>query len=90
MNQLAPTIAQVFAPYFSTPRENPPPTICRRCDDVIDVDAHTLDDCEEVQQQAAIDADLAYNRDKAHRKNNEDFVRGMKLQMQQMDAGVLA
>jgi len=77
-----PTIAASIAHWM------PPPTICRRCDDVIDVDAHTLDDCESTQQQQAIAADLALDRDKAHRRNNEDFIRAMKLQIQQMDCGV--
>ena len=85
MNTMNPIFQRILeaAPYA-------PPTICRRCDDVIDVAAHTLDDCEDTQQAAAIAADLAYNRDKAHRKNNEDFARAMKLQMQQADCGVLS
>ncbi len=58
-----------------------PPVICRRCDDVIDVANHTLDDCEDTQQQAAIAADLAYNRDKAHRMNNEAFIKSMQFQI---------
>jgi len=65
-----------------------PPVICRRCDDVIDVADHTLEACEDTRQQAAIAADLAYNREKAHRANNEAFVRSMQLQMQQADCGL--
>lgn len=83
MNQLNPVIAQALAPWT-------PPTICRRCDDVIDAEAHTLGDCDAAQQNAAIAADLAYNQDKAHRRNNDDFARALKFQAQQMDCGVLA
>ena len=58
-----------------------PPTICRRCDDVIDVAAHTLADCESTQQEKALAADLAANYDKAHRANNEAFARAMQVQI---------
>ena len=58
-----------------------PPTICRRCDDVIDAEDHTLSDCETSQQAQAIAADLAYNEDKANRLNNEAFARAMQDQI---------
>ena len=69
-----PVIAQALAPWT-------PPTICRRCDDVIDAEAHTLGDCDAAQQNAAIAADLAYNQDKAHRLNNEAFIAAMQRQI---------
>ena len=56
MNQLHPTIAASIAHWT-------PPTLCRRCDDVIDVKAHTLDDCEASQQ---------------HQANNEAFVKELQ------------
>jgi len=79
MTNLHPTIAQVFAPYFA-----PPPVICRKCETPLI--EQPIDMCCEL---AAINADMALDRDKAHRRNNEDFVRAMKLQIQQMDAGVM-
>jgi len=88
MSDLHPTIAQVFAPYIKP--LSTAPVICRRCDDVIDAKSHTLDDCESTQQEKAIAADLALDRGKAHRRNNEDFARALKFQAQLMDAGVLS
>lgn len=74
MNHVHPT----FAPFLASIA---PPIICRRCDDVIDVAAHTLGDCETSQQAQAIAADLALNEDKAHRMNNEAFIRAMQAQI---------
>ncbi len=68
-------------PQAPKPAHYKPPTICRRCDDVIDVKAHTLDECEEIQQQAAIAADLALNRNKVERRLNDAYVRDMQRQI---------
>lgn len=43
-----------------------PPTICRRCDDVIDANTHTLDDCEASQ---------------VHQANNEAFAKSMQREI---------
>jgi hypothetical protein len=45
-----------FAPYLASIA---PPIICRRCEDVIDANAHTLDDCERQQIDTAM---LAYKQ----------------------------
>ena len=70
-NNIHPTIAASIAHWI------PPPTICRRCDDVIDVAAHTLAACESAQQEQALAADIEANYEKAHRANERAFIRAM-------------
>ena len=62
-----------------------PPTICRRCNGVINAMAHTLSDCQRQQMDAAMLADKQRQgyQQRAQALANKD-------QLKLMDTGVLA
>jgi hypothetical protein len=55
-------------------------TSCSQCGCDTGPSDHGFSHCAD-HEKAAIEADLAYNQDKAHRLNNEAFIRAMRDQI---------
>lgn len=81
MSALHPIFQRILA---TTPHS--PPVICRRCDDVINPESHTMADCESTQQEQALAADIAANFEKAHKANEQAFIKAMFAQIRDVTA----